>query len=131
MRVFEDDKKIKVRVERFIRFFDKHKELNRRKEQLCQYLIISLGAIIPIINVAEIDSRDETIFSNIGIVLNNLGNHTGAILYFDKALAIDPKTYQAFEKYNIGVKLATTAKQLQPMNIFKTFVETYSTHIIL
>ncbi|MFZ0511415.1 MAG: tetratricopeptide repeat protein, partial [Candidatus Nitrosopolaris sp.] len=38
-----------------------------------------------------IDSRDETIFSNIGIVLNNLGNHTGAILYFDKVLAIDPK----------------------------------------
>jgi hypothetical protein len=31
-----------------------------------------------------IDSRDETIFSKICIVLNNLGNHTGAILYFDK-----------------------------------------------
>jgi DNA-binding beta-propeller fold protein YncE len=38
-----------------------------------------------------IDQRNETIFSNIGIVLNNLGNHTGAILYFDKALAIDPE----------------------------------------
>jgi tetratricopeptide (TPR) repeat protein len=27
-----------------------------------------------------------------GIVLDNLGNHTAAIEYYDKALAIDPKS---------------------------------------
>ncbi|MFZ0225293.1 MAG: tetratricopeptide repeat protein [Candidatus Nitrosopolaris sp.] len=29
--------------------------------------------------------------TNKGLSLDNLGNHTGAILYYDKALAIDPK----------------------------------------
>jgi lipoprotein NlpI len=37
-----------------------------------------------------VDPRDERIFSNIAIVLDSLGNHSGAIESFDKALAIDP-----------------------------------------
>jgi tetratricopeptide (TPR) repeat protein len=35
-----------------------------------------------------------------GIGLNNLGNYTGAIQYFDKAPAIDPKDENAL--YNKG-----------------------------
>jgi tetratricopeptide (TPR) repeat protein len=37
-----------------------------------------------------IDRRHATILSNIAIVLDSLGNHSGAIESFDKALAIDP-----------------------------------------
>ena len=32
---------------------------------------------------------------NKGVVLDNLGNHTGAIVYYDKALAIDPHDVSA------------------------------------
>ncbi|HXX97454.1 MAG TPA: tetratricopeptide repeat protein [Candidatus Bathyarchaeia archaeon] len=34
--------------------------------------------------------HDVDALNNKGVTLNSLGNYTGAILYYDKALAIDP-----------------------------------------
>jgi Flp pilus assembly protein TadD len=35
-----------------------------------------------------IDPRNVDALNNKGVALDNLGNHTGAIVYFDKVLAI-------------------------------------------
>ena len=40
--------------------------------------------------VAQVDSQDTSILVTKGYALDNLGNSTGAIEYFDRALAIDP-----------------------------------------
>jgi hypothetical protein len=49
----------------FINFFDQQKQINRRKEQLLQYFIIGLGALIPIINVIGIEQLKTNIASAI------------------------------------------------------------------
>jgi lipoprotein NlpI len=38
-----------------------------------------------------IDPHDVDALNHKGVALNSLGNYTGAIEYFDKTLAIDPK----------------------------------------
>jgi tetratricopeptide (TPR) repeat protein len=75
-----------------------------------------------------IDQREETILSNIGIVLDNLGNHTGAIRYYDKALVIDPKYALALidkgiALYRLGnhteaIELYDKALAIQPNNTY-------------
>jgi tetratricopeptide (TPR) repeat protein len=40
---------------------------------------------------------------NKGVALNNLGNYTGAILYFDKALAIDPNYVSALNGKGVAL----------------------------
>jgi Flp pilus assembly protein TadD len=42
-----------------------------------------------------IKPKNVTALTSKGISLNYLGNHTGAIQSFDKALAIDPKNVRA------------------------------------
>lgn len=76
-----DDEYIKVRLAKIIRFFEKQRELNRRNEQLLQYSIIGLGALIPIINVAGNQSLFVNILSAIfGATIAGLT----AILQFEK-----------------------------------------------
>jgi lipoprotein NlpI len=38
-----------------------------------------------------IDPNDVDALNNKGVALNNLGNYTGAIEFYNKTLAIDPK----------------------------------------
>ena len=56
---------LKVRLAPFIRFYDKQREVNRTKEQLLQYTIIGLGALIPLINVIGIQNLYSNILSAI------------------------------------------------------------------
>jgi Flp pilus assembly protein TadD len=42
-----------------------------------------------------INPKDEDVLYEKGVFLDKLGNHTGAIEYFDKALAIDPNDIDA------------------------------------
>ena len=46
---------IRMRLGPFINYFDQAKISNRRKEQALQYVIIGLGALIPIINIVGIE----------------------------------------------------------------------------
>ena len=52
---------------------------------------------------SAIDPHDVNALTNKGAALNGLGNHTGAIVYYDKALAIDPHNVLALN--NKGVVL--------------------------
>jgi len=51
-----------------------------------------------------IDPNYYTALNNKGAALDNLGNYTGAILYYDKALTVNPKYEDAL--YNMGYDLA-------------------------
>jgi hypothetical protein len=76
-----DNEYVKTRLAKIIRFFEKHRELNRRNEQLLQYSIIGLGTLIPIINVAGYQTLFVNILSAIfGAAIAGLT----AILQFEK-----------------------------------------------
>jgi tetratricopeptide (TPR) repeat protein len=68
-------------------------------------LIISITVILVTLpNVfAQNKSVDFNALVNKGIALGNLGNDTGALQYFDKALAIQPNNFTAL--YNKGLAL--------------------------
>jgi len=51
-----------------------------------------------------------------GAFLNDLGNHTGAIQYYDKALAVDPKYVNALD--NKGVALDGLANYTEAIQYY-------------
>jgi hypothetical protein len=72
---------IKYRLGPFINYFDRQRIENRRKEQLYQYLIIGLGALIAIINVFGI----EKLYSNVSsAILGGTIAALTAVLQFEK-----------------------------------------------
>jgi Protein of unknown function (DUF4231) len=80
-----DDEYIHVRLARFIRFFDKQKELNRTKEQILQYIIIGFEDLIPIINVVGIENLASNIASAIfGAIFGGTIAALTAVLQFEK-----------------------------------------------
>jgi lipoprotein NlpI len=50
-----------------------------------------------------IDPKNVDVLTDKGIALNNIGNYTGAITYYDKALAIDPKYIYAINDKGIAL----------------------------
>ena len=55
--------------------------------------------------LAQKTSAEVNVLIEKGVALDNLGNYTGAIQYYDKALAIDPKDVNALD--NKGVSLGS------------------------
>jgi tetratricopeptide (TPR) repeat protein len=50
-----------------------------------------------------IDPKNVDVLTDKGIALNNIGNYTGAITYYDKALAIDPKNVDVLTDKGIAL----------------------------
>lgn len=78
--VHEEDY-VQNRLGPFINYFDRQRIENRRKEQVYQYLIIGLGALIAIINVFGI----EKLYSNVSsAILGGTIAALTAVLQFEK-----------------------------------------------
>jgi len=74
----------------------------------CIFVTISLLPLPAIL--AQKTSTEINALIEVGNVLDNLGNHTGAIQYYDKVLAIDPKDVSALNnKGNALAKLVEGA----------------------
>jgi tetratricopeptide (TPR) repeat protein len=48
-----------------------------------------------------IDPKDVRTLYNKSVALDKLGNHTGAIEYFDKAVKIDPKLVSYLKHHDV------------------------------
>ncbi|MGC1928055.1 MAG: tetratricopeptide repeat protein [Candidatus Nitrosopolaris sp.] len=70
---------------------------------LCVITIIALSLLSAIfVHAKEEVGNDITVY-NKGLALDKLGNDTGAILYYDKALAIDPHYVNALTSKGLAL----------------------------
>jgi tetratricopeptide (TPR) repeat protein len=77
-------------------------------------------------NLTTTENREFVALNNKGVSLGKLSNYTGAIQYFDKALAIDPNFAAAlvnkgfalslFKKYQEAIIYFDKALQIDPNN---------------
>ena len=62
------------------------------------------------------DPKNATILDNKGVVFYHLGNYTGAITYYDRALTIDPSV--VFASYDKGNALEALEKYSDAITYF-------------
>jgi tetratricopeptide (TPR) repeat protein len=75
---------------------------------LCLITIIGLSLLPNVFVLAKVEKdvasgNDTSVYTAKGIALDKLGNDTGAILYFDKALAIDPHYVNALTSKGLAL----------------------------
>jgi tetratricopeptide (TPR) repeat protein len=71
----------------------------------------------------------DLLLYNIGVALDNLENYTGAVEYYDKALAIDPKNVHSL--YNTGFALQIRKPYLYKLGNYTGAIKYYDKALVI
>jgi tetratricopeptide (TPR) repeat protein len=88
-------------------FYDNVNILHDKQMLLIPYSLLIISITVSLVTFPNVFAQNKSVdfnaLVNKGLALDNLGNHTVALQYFDKALAIQPNNFNVL--YNKGVTL--------------------------
>ena len=88
-------------------FYDNVNILLDKEMLLIIYSLLIISITVSLVTLPNVFAQNKSVdfkaLVNKGLALDDLGNHTGALQYFDKALAIQPNDIHAL--YDKGVAL--------------------------